>query len=330
VKRLRKILFYVVPISFLMWAGWYVYFNYTEFKILSNIRISYIVTITVCYILSLVVTSIMNMKILQKYNLNIGLWEHFRITVVASCLNMITPVRGGAAFRAVYMRQKYGFDYSSFLASMTGMYILNIFVLSSAGIITMVVIGAQLGCYDPVSSFIFFFIAIMLGCIIFRPRHTEISKIWKGLSHYSLKAKIKDAFIGWSLIRTDGNFIYIYIFLTLCNLILGSLIIHLSFESIGLNVHVVVSLYLSIVQGLSGLITISPGGLGIVEAIMIFVSRELHIEVAQILLIAMIYRIIFLSTLIILTPPILISMFGLNWRSEVTNLRKKVKHIHKA
>ena len=66
-----------------------------------------------------------------SFGIDLHFFEYFSISIITSIGNIFLPMKGGAGFRAVYLKSRYDFDYSYFLSSLAANYLV-VFGVSSA------------------------------------------------------------------------------------------------------------------------------------------------------------------------------------------------------
>jgi uncharacterized protein (TIRG00374 family) len=239
--------------------------------------------------------SVVNNELLRALNIVMGLWESFMLSIVTGFYNLIMPFRGGMAVRAVYLKKKYKFAYVHFLASLSAVYVLTFLVASLLGIISTLWIYFETGVLSWILFLVFDVVFIlMLGIIFVSPQFKERENKW-------LNRFIK-VINGWHLIKKNKRVIFVTSFVTLIQILLSSLMMWLQFRVFGIEVSFVAAVFLSAIGSLSILIGLTPGNLGIQEAIVVFSAATIGISTAESLSAALLGRAVSLVVLFVLGP----------------------------
>lgn len=318
---LRKAAGFFIAALFLVWVLWYINENKADFYAIFDLDFVFLLLISLSYIPTLLFTSIFNSKMIQSCGYLVSGRQFFHITVISTFLNITMPMRGGAGFRAIYLKHKYSFDYSSFAATLAGTYILNFFVLSLVGLITALLIWISYGVIEPVSLAMFLLFFILLGTILL----SDSFDVTKLLHRLVVIKKLKRAIESWQTIKANRKVVFCLLSMTGLNMVFGSLITFFAFKAIGIDISLVKILFFTVVSSFAALINITPAGLGIVEGTMIFVARDLNILTSQILLASLVSRITTFIVTAILVPPALIMLFGNSWRQDLAKITAQGK-----
>ena len=209
--------------------------------------------------------------------------------------NMILPFSGGVATRAVYLKTQHNFSYTNFLALLSASYILIFFISSFFGLVSLFVTYTSLGLASG-SMFLAFagmFVALLI-VILFSPKIPETKNNWIN--------KFIGVINSWGLIKKNKGLILVISFLSLCQLILETMCLYLQFKVFGLEVSFIKCLLLSTVGMLALLIQITPAGLGVNEALMVFSAQAIAITPADSLAAALLGRLVVFILLAILGP----------------------------
>ncbi len=197
--------------------------------------------------------------------------------------------------RAAYLKKKHNFSITNFFATYVGIYVISFFIFGLIGLITVWIVYARYGIFNPVVFLIFLGLFVILGLImLFRPRFRKFENRFLN--------KISEVANGWNVIRQSPKIIGVSIVVILIQIILGTLATLLSYRVFGVEITFIQSLFLVSIGTIVGLIQITPGNLGISEAIAVFSALIINIAPAQSLSVALLGRAVGLVVLIILGP----------------------------
>ncbi len=238
---------------------------------------------------------------LQTKNLLIPLGVHlkefeaFAISIVTGFYNIITPGYGGMAVRAIYLKKKYGFPYIHFLSSFAGVLVVNFLISSLLGLISLILLDIYYGLFNWIIFFIFlaFFIPTLF-ITTFSPKFKE--------TKYDLVNKIIKVMNGWNLIKNNKKVILMAIITTTGSLLISAIYTVISYHIFGIEINLIKSLFLASIGFLSIIISITPGNLGVYEAIAVFSALILGITPAQSLTVAIVWRIVQMLVMFTLGP----------------------------
>jgi uncharacterized protein (TIRG00374 family) len=221
--------------------------------------------------------------------------------------NYLTPFRGGAVARAVYLKKIHQFSYAYFLSTLAGIYIVIFLVYSFIGLLSMFFLYQFLGVFNVLIFFVFLAIFLsLLGIVIFSPKIKE--------TKYRFVNLFINVINGWHLIKSDKKVVGIIGLISLINVGIMVLMMFLEFKVFGLEISFLSALFLSIVSTLGLFISITPGALGIKEAIVAFTAAVINVPISQALTVSILDRAIGLGIIFILGP--IFSYILMNQKNE--------------
>lgn len=273
----------------------YIKNNISNFQALSFVS-PYLILILILLVLTRqALNSIITKNLLYPLGISLRKGEAFALSIVTGFYNLITPFRGGAVTRAIYLKKKHAFSYTNFLASLAGMYVITFLIASSVGIISTLTIYFSSGVFSR--------IIFAILCAVFFPLLVIVVLSPKlPLTKTNFANRFIKVINGWHLIKNNKRIIIITTLVSLIQLILGAVMFYLQFRVFGLEVGFVGCLFLASIGSLSMLIAITPAGLGINEAIIVFSALTIGITPAESLGVVLLGRAVQMSVLCILGP----------------------------
>jgi uncharacterized protein (TIRG00374 family) len=121
---------------------------------------------------------------------------------------------------------------------------------------------------------------------------------------------------GWHLIKHNKKVIAVTTAITFVQIILSTFMLYLQFLTFGIEVSFASALFLSAIGNLSILIGITPGNIGISEAITVFSAATIGITPAQSLSTALLGRAVSLVVLFVLGPIFSYVLMGKGGRKD--------------
>lgn len=249
-------------------------------KNISLFALSYLVVIRVIF---LILNGILLREVTLKYRILLIPKEWFGLSVVTTMGNFIMPFSGGLIARATYLKHRHALSYAKFASLLAANYLVYFWIVGVVGIITLMVLMDKIGYYWQIT--LFFALVILVISILVMLPSTKLS--WNN----RLATIINDSLEGWSLIKGDKVLLGKLMLYTLVNIFLHGFSFWIAFfalkgESISFGPVFIVSL-LSVFSTLGN---ITPGNLGIQEAVVSICSGMLGIGAGIGLLVSLLIR----------------------------------------
>ena len=128
---------------------------------------------------------------------------------------------------------------------------------------------------------------------------------------------------GWHLIKKNGRVILVTSFVTLVQILLGSLMLWFQFKVFGVDISFMAAIFLSAIGSLSILIGLTPGNLGVQEAITVFSAATIGISTTESLSAVLLGRAVGLVVLFVLGPIFSYVLMRSKKKGDVKNVRRK-------
>ncbi|MDP1728798.1 MAG: lysylphosphatidylglycerol synthase transmembrane domain-containing protein [archaeon] len=310
----KKLLSYSLLAIILLLFIRYIYGHLADFKQIALVNPLWLIPLIALFLMNYYLIGIQTNILIEPLGVKLRKMETFMLSIITGFYNLITPAKGGMLVRAAYLKKKHKFTYTNFLASLAGMYVLTFFIASLFGLLSLFFI------HQTTESFNWIILSVFLGVffpllfiILFSPNFPET------------KNKFINKFIkvanGWNLIRKNKKVVSICIFVTLITLLIGAFSIIISYHIFGINISFVSALFLACIGSLSLLVQLTPGNLGVGEAIAVFSALVIGITPAQSLPVAILGRIVQMIVLFILGP--IFSYKLLKHQPQLADKRKK-------
>jgi len=292
IKRIISITLLIVILGLFIF---YISKHISDFKQIRLINPLWLIPLIILFLLNYFFIGVQTKVLLEPLGVKLKNLEVYMLSIVTGFYNIITPAHGGMAVRAVYLKKKHNFSYINFISSLAGMYVITFFIGSLFGLISLFSIYKVYGFFNWIIFFVFLGLFIPLILImIFSPEFKE-SK------HKFLNNFIKVA-NGWSIIRKNKKVVWSCLFFTLIMLIILTTIQILSYHIFGINLSFIQGLFLATIGGIAILIQITPGNLGVSEAVAVFSALIIGITPAQSLSVAILGRVVQMLVMFTLGP----------------------------
>jgi uncharacterized protein (TIRG00374 family) len=226
------------------------------------------------------------------FNKNISLRESFYVSLLSAIGNYFGPYLGGAGIRAVYLKKKFQLSYADFISTVSGIYLINFRIYSVAGVIALVLIHIFTGEY----SLLFYLIFGVWAAIALFLSKLKIPGLgkrklnWRGKITSFVLGKAKQIVNGWRQLRNNEEIYWKLHRISFINFLISFCVISLQFIAIGVEVSVPATVLYVAITNLSLYLSITPGAIGIREALFIFCGALLGLTTPQILQLAIVSR----------------------------------------
>lgn len=224
---------------------------------------------------------LINGLILRDLVAHFGVRLHTRawlgLTLVGSLLNMVSPVRGGAALRAMYLKRVHGVPLSEVTTVLVGSTVCGLAVSAALGAIAIAALGVPGGAYGTIALLSSFLVAAILSVLLWAspPSLAGASPILARLTRVAA---------GWrSLGERRGLLLRLYVWSGLAAVLHAAAFL-LAFRLASFEGAWLVPVASSAFARIGTLLAITPAGLGIFEAFGVVSARIVGAETGAALL----------------------------------------------
>ncbi|MDO8460593.1 MAG: lysylphosphatidylglycerol synthase transmembrane domain-containing protein [Nanoarchaeota archaeon] len=309
-KKAISIIVLIVTLGLFIY---YIYRNFGDFKAMSVVSPLWIIVLGVIFALNLYMNGYLLDTLMRPFGVKLKFKESFGLATLTNFYNMITPFRGGMAARAVYLKKKHDFTYVDFLATLSAIYVVIFLVGSVAGLVSMFAIWRLYGVFNWVIFSLFAGIfVVLLGIVAFSPRFPEGSNKWG--------RRIVKVVNGWHLIKNNRKIIFVTAVVAGVQLILGTFGNMVAYHVFGIQLEFWKALFISAVSSLSILVAVTPGNLGVGDAISVFSANLVGVGLTEAVAATVLGRAVNLLVIFILGP--IFSWVLLREKSEKADNRK--------
>jgi uncharacterized protein (TIRG00374 family) len=289
--KTKNIISGIVLILIITYLIYYINNNLQNFKQLTLTNPLYFMPLVILFLIAIYSNGLILKTLMKPFQIKLKNNEAFGLAIITNFYNLITPFRGGSAVRAIYLKKKHDFPYVNFLATLSAIYILIFLVSSIIGIFSMLTLQEK---NIPILMALSIFTIFLLSIIIFSPRIKENDNKW-------LNRFIK-VINGWHLIKNNKKIIIITIIISLIQVFLTALNNLIIYQIFGIQITLAKALFIAAIANLSIIIAITPGNLGIGDAINIFTANIIGIPLTEAIAATILLRAINLAVIFILGP----------------------------
>lgn len=303
-RKFKKIIGPYLTIIFIALFVIYFALRPHEFKPLLEISILILVFVGLAKVLTNIASGIFLKITIEAFTARMRMVEGLYISILSSIGNYFGPLLGGTSVRAIYLKQNFSLSYSNFASTLAGYYEI-VFLANS--ILALVSIGLLVG--NPVSSPIFLFFLVwllaLLGILFIKlpDRNRAMKKLKKWRSPKPIIKAVEiiyDIERGWKLIMSQRMLMAKLFLLAVLGFVITFVTAWLEFSAIGVEISApALGLYTAL-SGVSLLIAITPGAIGIRESLLVVNSSLMGVTSTQVLQVAVIDRGVSFITLFLL------------------------------
>jgi len=285
----KKDLGLILSILLIVIFVWYFVTHIDDFGILLNINFVFVILLICAYIGGIVINGIFMKWSIALFGKNIKFIESIRVSLISTVGNFFAPAGSGLAFRAVYLKKRHSLAYSDYTSIVFCNYVFAFLVNAILGLVALYALRSHYS-NSYIILGIFFVILLVASVTALFLRVNKKNITYKN----KLITKAMDALVkisnGWRLILMNKKLMLGLFGLVIANTVLLILSTYFIMSSIGIQLSVAGLVLFSALGSLSIFINITPGNLGIKEALYIIFSTVIGLTAAQILSAALIDR----------------------------------------
>ncbi len=279
--------------GFVCWVVWYVWNHQAEFKVISQISLTYLVWLYIVHAIFLVGNGLLLKVALKAFDIRMDQVTCLALSAASTFVNQFLPGRGGLGLRALYLSKMYQVRLLDFVAIIGATYLIHIV---TNGLVAIGGIGMGWGQGEalPHSLFVFFVVVTIAGIVVqvfnYNPPNTPRSALMRGLLRISS---------GWQQIRLKKGVIIQLWMLTVVQTVTTICQTKLAFEAVSIEISWSGLFVYTASNNLAVLVGITPGGFGIVESIGIYLGRIFHYSTGSALIVQGLIRAVVYSSLLL-------------------------------
>lgn len=210
----------------------------------------------------------------ERLGIRLAFGDMFGLLMVTNLISLVLPVRGDLAVTALYLRKKYNLPITHFVSMLYGGTILLAICLSFTGAICLVLVAAE----GIVPNVYIVGIIATLGVMSFLLGWLPTGLIQ---GEYWVMKRLRAAVEGWERLRSDRALLAQLAMLIMSGIALFCIWMYLSYRMLGFEIRLLPAVVAGVVVSISFFAAITPGNLGIREALLGFTSQLLGFGFAE-------------------------------------------------
>lgn len=280
----NKIISALISLVVLAIFAWYFLTHMEEFRSLLSVHPAYLVFIALGHLVVLISNGLFLKVILKAFRKEMTLSQSFHASLITATGNLFLPAGGGSGVQAIFLKKTHKLSYSNFLSALSGNYVIVFLLCSLVGIIALLSINSAVS-VEYVAIFLVFCVVFIVTLLL------TIFGLPAWVSNYesnsnSLLRRVLRVIIqvmkGWNLIIKNKQLVIKLLVLTMINFSALLFISYFSLISVGAHISFWGLILYGVLGTMSLLVNITPGALGIKEAIYVFSSTVIGITTPQI------------------------------------------------
>lgn len=236
----------------------------------------------------------------RPFGLRVGRGEAYMLSVLTRFLNVLTPLRGGAIARALYLNRVHKLSYPNFLAGMAAMLLALPLVSVLVGLAGLGYVYLATGQTAPKLTVILAAAAVALVAVaIVRPRLAQrtspgwVSRIWNAL------ARVVN---GWDVFCRDRQSLAGLLVVNLLYLLTTAAMYWLILLNMGKPINPGLLMVIVAMGNLSVIVSITPGNVGVYEGTMAIIGSLMGVGATDILAATLLWRVVDVLLVLVAGP----------------------------
>ncbi|NND03243.1 MAG: flippase-like domain-containing protein [Acidimicrobiia bacterium] len=210
-------------------------------------------------------------SVLRPLGIDLSKQEAFALAALNRLGNYVAPMRLGASVRIVYLKKTYGLGVSRFLASMSATYLIQYSTLSVFGLIGLSWLTVTGRTSWNLLGWGFLAALTLLSALALWPLVGKEPPDGAGLIRRAI-ARFLD---GWATIRSGRGDLGRAVVWALATYLSFALMTYLEFRILGIEITPFGAAFVTSVGALTGLIGITPAGLGVSEGLIVLAASSI-------------------------------------------------------
>jgi uncharacterized membrane protein YbhN (UPF0104 family) len=255
-KWLKNILGIII-LAFLIW---YLVSHWQDTKVLLKLNVLELVVICFVFLVAVTNNGLVVMAILKPMGIKVFFRDMVLLQNACLLLNYM-PMKFGTLFMANYLKRHYGLKFSHFGTFSVYLTLLLSAVASLTGIVAVIFVYGLADAQKQILAGVFLVCLAVSVSLIFIPLPVP-----KGTSKLSII--LRDFLTGRKVVSQDSKALFTAGFFLLFNFVLTSVRLGIIYHSMGINIHPAGYLILGALAYIMIFINITPGALGLREAVL--------------------------------------------------------------
>jgi uncharacterized membrane protein YbhN (UPF0104 family) len=303
--RFSSVLGYVIIAAFLILCGHYVIANRSDFAFLATVSLPELAAAALLILAGYSINAYQLSLFLRHFGITVGFGEMMAVTGGMLLGNMVLPMRGGTGGLAIYLKQVHRLDFSAFATIYGGTALLVALVNTGLAGIGLILLGCLHGLVLTAPAF--FVGAIFCGLLYLSVFPPPVK--WKRTGFLGM---ILDAINAWHIMVRDRRLLMLQLLVTVGMALAAMGAFYMVYLSLSAHVPLSAVLISSSMGIITNIVPLTPGSLGIFDAVVIQIPQFFGLDPARSIAGALVFRILSFSWALALGMPGVI--YAMKWR----------------
>ena len=293
---MRRVLSLLLLAVFLGWAAWFVATHREEFLPITQVGLLDLAQLALAFLVIVACNGYFVGVVTNAFDIRLGTREALSLSAAGSFTNFFLPFRGGAGLRALYLSRVHRFPLTGFVSTLGVMYLMYIVVNGAIAVLGMATSVTGRG-LEHVPLTAFFLLLMLAGTSLLVIRFPSVG----AAGRFPLKQI--DALL--AAVRQMRSRPRLMLKLWLLVIVLTAASVWqcaVAFDAVSVPLSRGGLLVYAASKNLATLISLTPGALGIVELISVFLGRVLDYGTADALLVQGLLRAVTIGMLLAVGP----------------------------
>jgi len=307
--RFSSVLGYAIIAAFLILCGHYVIANRSDFAFLATVSLPELAVAALLILAGYLINAYQLSLFLRHFGITVGVGEMIAVTGGMLLGNMVLPMRGGTGGLALYLKKVHRLDFSAFATIYGGTALLVALVNTGLAGIGLILLACLHGLVLTAPAF--FVGAVFCGLLYLSVFPPPVK--WTGSG---LLGMILDAINAWHVMVRDRRLLMIQLLITVAMALAPTAAFYMIYLSLGAHVPLSAALISSSMGIITTIVPLTPGSLGIFDAVVIQIPQLFGLDPARSIAGALVFRVLSFSWALALGMPGVI--YAMKWRRGTT------------
>jgi len=297
---LRRALSVVILAAFLGWVMWYVSSNAAAFRPVLRVSWQDSLNLTLAFLAIMAGNGLFIGVVSRAFGIRLLRLEWLSLSFASSFANYFLPFRGGTGVRALYMYRLHGFPIAEFVSTLSIMYLMYCVVNGLLAVAGMIVVAVDGGPLDI--ALIAFFALVALAGMVVMLLDVDLRSDFERFPLAQL-ARLAWA---WRTVRSNRALVVKCWLLMIAMTVATVWQCRTAFGAVSVDLPWAGVCVYAAARNLATLIGLTPGALGIVEVVSIYLGKVLGYTTAEALSVQALIRAVAIVSLLLLGPVALV------------------------
>jgi len=279
----RAVAGYGIVVVFIGLCAYYFYTHSEDFLFLADLSFPDLVAAALSVAAAFVAGMFQLKPVFDHFRLSMRFWELAALSTTSSLGNLVLPMRGGSAALAIYLKKVHGMSYRDFSLTYAGIGILTVLTSSALALISLGVMFVHEGFFElPITVLVAGLFGLCVILIAFPPR--LVSRGGR------IRRVIAASLDGWHALTSDRLLLVKSSAALIVVLLCFTSAFYFLYRALGAPLPFFAVLVTLSVGNIANLVPITPGSLGIFDAVTIQIPLFFGLDTARSMTATVLFR----------------------------------------